>query len=161
MEIYRIGEGMPTGPDVAAIQRQWPDLSVGDRILYEDVEALIGAEWRSARFKAVTDAWRRKEIESGRVIEVEPGKAFFVAEFGHTSGCTQDVFRKVGRKLKKHRTKLATYHPENSAEKAVRDHQMKLCYIMERETKKSRMNILPDTSVKALPQIGPPSGNTA
>lgn len=149
-------DGLPTAPDVTAIQKQWPDLKVGDRVTYEDICALLKLDWRSSRFKSVTTAWRKRELEAGRVIESDPGVSFYVASAEQTSAKTYGVFKFIGRKARKHRRFLSVQHTEDAVLAATINHQGKLIMNIEREAKKSRMNLLPSTAATATPQITPP-----
>ena len=100
-KVYPWGEGMPTGPDVAMLQKQYRDLQPGDRIEYEDVEILLGVDRRSARWASVTNAWRRREFENGIVIDCDPGEAFIVLTADQISAKTYGAIKHVGHTVRK------------------------------------------------------------
>jgi hypothetical protein len=154
---YSFQDGMPTGPDVTVLQKQWPALKVGDRIPYEEIEVALGIKRTSNRWASVTEAWRKREHDRGVVIQCDPGKAFVVATSEQIMSGTWTLLRGVQSKAKKHRAKLATVRPASELEKNTVEHHAKLMHVMEREAKKSRMNLIPDTTAKATPQIAPPA----
>lgn len=158
---YAWTDGMPTGPDVTMLQKMWSDLKVGDRIPYEDVETLLGLKRDSTRWKTVTNAWREREEEKGRVIKCDPGVAFFVATTDQILGDTHPTLLSMGRLARKQRKRVATVQPSNEQEKLVRDHHGRLLSVIEREAKKHRMNLLPTFEQKAPVQIGPPKEKSA
>lgn len=150
-------EGLPTRPDVDLLIKTWPDMKVGDRIEYESVEKLIGAKRAAARFRTVTVAWRRRMLaDHGTVIECAPGDAFFVASAEQISSATYTTLSSIGRKAKRHRRKLATVKPETAEQKATVEHQGRLMLAVEKDVKKHRMNILPNTATQAQPQLTAP-----
>ena len=149
---YSFKDGLPVGPDVAAIRKQWPNLKIGDRVPYEDMEALLGLEKTTNRFGTVTDAWRKAELERGLVIICERSRAFVVATAEQITGSTSDVLGHVVRTAKKHRRRLATIQPADDLQRQVVEHQGRLMSIMEREGKKSRMNVFPSMSVQQPPK---------
>lgn len=51
--------GLPYGPAIKKLTERFGVPARGDVIPYEDVEAVLAVPWRSARFKSVTEAWRR------------------------------------------------------------------------------------------------------
>jgi hypothetical protein len=155
-EYFPWDDGLPTGPDVGILQRKWPALAVGDRIPYEEIGALLALDWRCARFRTVTAAWRQREMEAGRVLICEPGTAFVVATCAQISAATYSVLHQVGRKMKKQRTRLSTTSPANEIEKQTVEHHGRLLLAMEREAKRSRMNLLPNHSPEQPTRIGPP-----
>ena len=81
--------GIPTGPDIEAIRREYPDAALmpGDLIPYADIERLINCRQGSSRFVTVTNQWRRIiERDSNLVIECERNTGFKVlAESGKLS----------------------------------------------------------------------------
>ena len=153
-------DGLPTAPDVTMLQKQWPELKVGDRIEYEEIAALLGIQVRSNRFKSVTDAWRKRELEAGRVIECEIGAAFYVATCEQVSAKTYVVLKTIGRKAKRHRRHLSVQRPENELQRATVEHQARLMHSVEKDSKKARMNLLPSTVTAVQPQIAPPKNAT-
>jgi hypothetical protein len=155
-KVFTPFDGLPTGPDVSALQKQWPELAAGDRIPYEDVEALLGMAWNTPRFKTITNAWRARELERARVILCEPGVAFVVATADQISERTYGVLRHVGRQAKQQRHRLSTVRPVSEIQKQTVEHQARLMLAMEREAKKSRMNLLPKTEQKETVRIQPP-----
>jgi hypothetical protein len=154
-------DGLPTSPDVTMIQKQWPELKVGDRIAYEEIADLVGIKIRSNRFKSVTDAWRKRELEAGKVIECEIGAAFYVASCEQVSAKTYVVLKTIGRKAKRHRRHLSVQRPENDLQRSTVEHQARLMQSVEKDARKARMNLLPSTAVQQPPRIEPPKNAMA
>lgn len=150
-------DGLPTAPDVAVLQQHFNDLKAGDRIAYEDVETLLKLTRGSARWKSVTDAWRRREEEAGRVIKCEAGAAFYVATGEQISSSSYGALEHIGRTARKQRRHLATIRTEDEGMRATQQHQSMLMLALERESKKARMNILPSVApATTAPSIAPP-----
>lgn len=155
--VYSFRDGMPTGPDVSALEKRWPDLVIGTRVPYEDVEKVLGLEWRSERFRTVTAAWRSRLLERGRVLICEPGNAFLVATGEQISAMTHGVLAHIGRQSKTQRKRLSTVRPASEIEKQTVEHHGRLMQMIERESKKARLNILPSTQPVEPVRISPPS----
>lgn len=149
--------GLPTKPDVDRLLKTWPEPREGDRFDYETVERILGIARDAARFKTVTAQWRKRLLEARIVVECDPGKAFYVATCDQVSAGTYGALQFIGRKAKKHRQKLASTTPENDQQRATIEHQGRLMYAIEKDAKKSRMNLLPSTKSEERPQIGPPT----
>lgn len=63
--------GLSTDPEVRRLQDRYPDVPAlrGTMIPHEHIEAIIGERRDSARYKTITDRWRRRvERETGVVI---------------------------------------------------------------------------------------------
>lgn len=159
--VYSFRDGMPTGPDVAALEKRWKDIAIGDSVPYEEVEKEIGAEWRSERFRTVTTAWRARIIERGLVLICEPGRAFVVATGEQISAMTHGVLSHIGRQSKAQRKRLSTVRPESEIEKQTVEHHGRLMLMIERESKKARLNILPNSQPDEPVRISPPEKATA
>lgn len=155
---YPFDTGMPTAPDVAALQKRFPDLKLGERVPYADVESVVGAAWNSPRFKSVTNVWRAREQESGRVLVCVPGRAFVVATADDITGETPAVLRTIGRKSRKHRQRLTTIRPTSELQRRTVEHHGLLMLAIERDAKAARHKILPPNPVADLPRIGPRAG---
>jgi hypothetical protein len=70
--------GVPTGPDVARIEAV-VDLTPGTVIAHHTIEEVIGAKYRTSRYRTVTDAWRKKALRDYNVeIGAETGVGFRV-----------------------------------------------------------------------------------
>lgn len=161
---FAASDGLPTGPDVDLLIKHWPELQLTDRISYTEIAALLGVKPDSTRFRTVTIRWRKRWLDQGIVIECAKGHAtFYVANLNQTTARTHDVMRSVGRKAHRHRRKLGSLiaRPNtNEPERATAEHHMRLLGNVEREAKKNRKNLLPDTSVKSGPRILPPPSST-
>jgi hypothetical protein len=139
-------DGMPTGPDVAILQKAYPSLSPGDRIDYETVSELLGVKVGSQRFITVTLAWRaREEDNNGIVILCKRKEAFIVATPDQITSGTYETLRHIGRSARKQRKHLATVHADDEMTRLTVDHQARLMMEVERDAKKKRMNALPST----------------
>ncbi len=148
-KVYLFGEGMPTGPDVAALQKQWPDLKRGDLIPYEDVEIVIGADRHSARFRSCTNVWRKEELNKGIVIECRRATEFYVAGNSQVIALTPVAYDAARKKIRKQYKKVATINPENEIEKAAKLHQL---------AGLTRMSVaLKDSKVNAMPSLAAPA----
>lgn len=62
--------GLPYEPDLLKLREHVGVPAVGTLVPYAAIEACLGCSWRSARFKGVCDAWRRKLEAEGNVILV-------------------------------------------------------------------------------------------
>ncbi len=154
--IYTWQDGLPTGPDVQILMSAYPDLQPGTRIEYAEVEAKLGLKWDSRRFATVTKVWRERQLKLGVVVDCIPGKAFLVLQPAEITAGTYGVLEQVGRSVRNQRRKLGTIKGVDH----LRDHQARLMAELERETRKTRMSILPGPSPVA-PQIGPPQDKQA
>lgn len=150
---YSFKEGMPTGPDVSALQASYPELKVGDTISYADVEIIIGCEWQTARFKTVTNRWRKRLKEKGIVIDCDAGEAFRVLTADEITAKTYSTFEQIGRKARKQRSNLATIRADRDDQKATVLHHMQMLNATERDARKHRMNLLPGTAIKPPPRL--------
>lgn len=153
---FRWQDGMPTGPDVSALIKAFPDLKIGDRIEYEQIEVILSLERRDTRFRTITNAWRKRLLEEGKVIHCERNAAFLVATCEQITARTTGVLQHVQRAAKGQRQALSTVRTDNPVELATVEHHGRLLLAIERDTKKARMNVIPDTTVRASPQITPP-----
>lgn len=158
---YAWQDGLPTGPDVTLIRAKWPNLKAGDSIPYDEVAALIGVKVNSVRFRSVTNAWRTREQEDGRVIKCEKKIAFYVATAEQITSSTYDALRHIGRSAKKQRKHLGTIHAADQHTKGIVDHQARLMHAVEKDARVKRMNILPSTKPSSPPQIEPPRSMSA
>jgi hypothetical protein len=157
---YAFNEGMPTGPDVEVLLRTWPEPKVGDTFDYETIARLITATPRGGRFWTVCNAWRRRWLEKGLVIECRAKEAFYVADPEQIIGQTHTVLSGIGRKARLQRRKLLVQRARDDKERETLQHHARLMVATEREAKKQRMNLLPSTEVKALP-VAPPKKDSA
>lgn len=55
--------GIPTAPEVEKLIKTFEPFDVGNIILHESIEKVLGHPIRSARYKVVTNAWRRKLLQ--------------------------------------------------------------------------------------------------
>jgi hypothetical protein len=97
--------GVPTDPDIRRIRQEHPDhtLTPGTLIRYEDVERLIQTGRDTARFRTVTDKWRRQvEDETGSVvIGTEPGLGFKVLTEAEKLNLGYDKLRSAARSARR------------------------------------------------------------
>lgn len=149
-------EGLPSKPDVDLLLRTWPEPKIGDRYEYESVAALLHIDAASARFKTVRNAWGRRVLEKGFVVECDPGKAFFVARADEITAKTYSTIDGIRRKAKKHRAKLAVAKIENETQRTTIEHQALLMLAIEKDARKHKANIIPCTKPADAPQIAPP-----
>jgi hypothetical protein len=151
-------DGLPTGPDVEALCRKWPDLKVGDRIEYEEVGELLKIDIGGVRWNSVTNQWRKRLEEKGLDIQCDRGKSFYVRSDEEISVATHDVLGGIGRKARKHRRKLAiaVTQTQDDGKRNVYEHQGRLMHTIDRESKKAKMNLLPSTNTQQPPAISPP-----
>jgi len=63
--------GRPTGPDVEAIAKRYPELKPGDTVLYSDVAEIIEEKENTTRFHTVISAYRRRMYRD-RNVEMTP-----------------------------------------------------------------------------------------
>ena len=158
---YSWDSGMPTSPDVTLIREKYKELKVGDRITYEEMSKLIGVPKDSGRFISVTNAWRKRELQDGRGIKCETGEGFIVASFDQITEGTIEAFSSIGRKARKQWKHLATIRPSDEREKQIKEHQMRLCSMQDKDARKTRMNILPALDAPTVVRISPPQQDVA
>jgi hypothetical protein len=150
---YSWQTGLPTGPDVTMIRRRWPDLKAGDRIEYCEIADLIRIEVGSSRWKTVTQAWRRRELDDGRVIKSEPCKAFVVANAEAIIDHTYSTLKHISRSARRQLVHLMTVRDTDSQTRVVVDHHARLMHAVEQDAKAKRQLALPSTEVKTMPKI--------
>lgn len=93
--------GMPTTVDVDRLIEAFGVPDAGALIPYEDVESALTLSRQQARFRTVTNAWRRRlEREHNLVIEAETNKGFLVLtnrdRVGHSARYFRSGLRRVG-----------------------------------------------------------------
>ena len=150
-------EGLPTKPDVDMLLNTWQSPKIGDRFEYEMIAKIIGCESTSVRFKTVTSAWRKRLHKCGLNVECDKAKAFYVANFDQTVSATYGVLKFIGHKAHRHRAKLANAEPADQLGREVKEHHGRLMISIEKDTKKSVMNILPSTPTPQLPRLTVPA----
>jgi hypothetical protein len=156
-KLFPWDEGLPIKPDVDLLLKQWPNPQIGDRFEYATIERLLHLEWKSARFRTVTRGWCAQLLKlHSVVIHVEAATAFYVASGQQIQDAIEPMIKFTGRKYHRHRVRVATVTPANDTQRTQLEHQGRLLNILERDTKKARMNLLPPTAAASLPQIAPP-----
>jgi hypothetical protein len=150
---YSWQTGLPTGPDVTMIRRRWPDLKVGDRIAYHEIADLLGIEVGSSRWRTVTHAWRKRELDDGRVIKCVPGKEFVVANAEQIIDDTHATLKHMSRSARRQLVHLMTVRDTDSRTRAVVDHQARLMHAVEQDIRAKRQLALPSTAVQSMPKI--------
>jgi len=158
---YPWNEGMPTWPDVEALLKRWPELTVGDRLSYAAVAEIVGTDPATNRWRTVTAAWRHRLRDQGLVVECEPAAAFYVATAVQIIAGSYKALRHVGRTVKNQRRKLSIARPETEEQVSTIQHQGRVLLVLERETKKQRTNLLPTTVSPPVPRIKPPDNDDA
>jgi len=149
---FNFNEGLATRPDVDLLVKSWPNLQVGDRIDYEEIENLIGVPCRSSRFKTVTYAWRHRMLEDHSiVIEAQRGELFYVSSADQITAGGHGTLSSIVRKAKKQRKKLSVAKVENDTQRQTIEHQARLMLAVEKDARKYRMNLLPNTATNQLP----------
>ena len=156
---YSIKDGLPTGPDVAIIRKEYQDLSHGDEIPYENLEQLLGLKRNTSRFRAVTDAWRRQlKEQQGLVIGCAREHGFYVATPEQIVSTTTETLAQIGRKARRQRENLGTIHPEKEADRDRIQHHMRILLHVEQNMKTERKNLAPPSKHQTLPLPYPPRG---
>jgi len=85
--------GIPTDLDVKRLRDAYPfdEMSVGDIMPYSDIEAMLGIDRRSSRFKSVTLSWRKRAFrETPFTIGTERGLGFKVLSDSETAKLSGD-----------------------------------------------------------------------
>jgi hypothetical protein len=158
-KLYPWRDGLPTKPDVDALNAHWPTLAVGDRLEKAEIAGVMGSP-SETRFNTVLGVWRKQLAERGIDLQCERGTGmYYVSTPEQTISDTHGVFTSAARKFKRHRVRLniAGAHSKDDATRTVVEHQGRAVHIAEREAKKQRMNLLPQTSAPQQPQITPPT----
>ena len=155
---YGFRDGMPTGPDVTALMKRWPELKVGDHIPYANVERVIGVAHRGKRWRSITNAWRRRLKRDHQLVLrcQKTEKVFFVAGCAQLLRETPETLEFTRRKMRRHRSDLATIIPKDEQEKVSVEHNMRLVHNVEQYLRKQEVNLLPNTQTKTQPKILPP-----
>jgi hypothetical protein len=156
---YRWDEGLPTGPDVEVLMRTWPEPKIGDRFDYATIAKLIGVTRDNRRFWTITNRWRNEMKKKGVVIYCQQTLAFYVASADQIIANTRPAFKSVGRIMRDQRTALHTIKEATDEQRKIRDHQCLLLGNVDRESRKSQLNILPSSKISGTPQIPPPKSN--
>lgn len=156
-KIYKASDRLPTSPDVERIRSEWPALQVGDTIPYEDVEIVLGCEWRTERFKTVTRAWRKIE-EAERKITILPvaGHHFYVAAIGDILGEVNRAFRGIKNNALRKREWVINSDPTTDAEKSKSVHALQALNAIYLHAKRAEAKKLPSVEVADRPRIAPP-----
>jgi len=150
---YSWQTGLPTGPDVTLIRKRWPDLQVGQRIEYQEIADLLGIKIGTSRWETVTQAWRKRELDDGRVIKCVPGKAFFVADAEQIIDDTYSTLKHITRTARRQRIHLSTVKSVDAQTKAVVEHQARLMHAVEKDANEKRQLALPSTAARPMPKI--------
>lgn len=93
--------GEPTEAQVKLIEEAWPSLTAGTLIKYESISAVIREDMSRTRFRTVTDAWRKKAMRAGIVIEAVPGLGFKVLDDKEKLDSSAGRFKSGRRKIGK------------------------------------------------------------
>lgn len=152
-------DGLSTKPDVDLLLATWADPKTDDQFSYESIGKLIGTNWPSNRFRSVTQSWRKRLLERGIVVNCKASAGFYVASVDQITSETHSVLTFVARKAKRHRTKLRTAESKvglTEFQRMTVEHQGQMMNGLEKDAKKQRMNLLPNTAtaseqVKKLP----------
>jgi len=155
---YSFRDGLPTKPDVDLILKTWPNLSIGDRISYEEMETCLGIKWKSARFDSVTDRWRRRMVDEGFIIDREKGIGFYVLPPKNIQENTYGLLKHVGKSARKQRRAVLTIRTHEGVDDvtmARTDHHARLLSEIERSVTESKKTILPSLRKEAV-MIAPP-----
>ena len=59
--------GIPTTPDVKRLREAFK-LETGLVIKHEDIEIIIECEWKTVRYRTITDAWRRDLFNQDNIV---------------------------------------------------------------------------------------------
>lgn len=156
---YAWQDGLPTGPDVTLILKRWPNLAVGQRIKYSEIASLLGIKVGTSRWRTVTNAWRKRELDDGRVIKCVPGHEFIVANAEQIIDDTHVTLKHITRSARRQRIHLSTIKEVDGQTKAIVDHQARLMHAVELDAKAKRQIAIPSTVVPMRPQIKVDVGN--
>lgn len=73
--------GRSTSVEVDALIKKYPSLKAGDKISYEELSKIVGAEKGTSRFASVVNAWRKRlDHEYNTVLGCIPNTGFEVLE---------------------------------------------------------------------------------
>lgn len=163
-DYYHLTEWMPTGPDVEVILKAHPDVKPGSKIPRAALYELLGLDGSTQRgynrLRSVMSAYKhRMKRDNNFVVDYDAdAKAYRVCTPSDVMANTPRVFEKIKRRARRQRLNLeAVVAQANETERPVVEHQARALHVMEREAKKSNMNLLPPTASAALPQIVPPA----
>lgn len=167
---YRYGfDGMPTGPDVTRLLKEWPKLKVGDEITDEEITEVVGLrrEGKSkTRFTSIELAWMRKlQRDHNTILRRVRGenkvKVLSVSEICTRSG---EAMQKAARGLRRQRRECAAVIPETDRDRSELVHRMQFLSMAERATKDTHKKMLLPAPApqpqKKLSLVGGGSGNS-
>ncbi len=158
-------DGLPTKPDVDALLKAYPPdgIEPGEWQATDDaMHAVLGSNCVGNRYKTVCDAWRRRLLRDHSVtIYRNKNRGFYCPTAAEVYAQTHPTLSSCNTKLTKQLRHVTVSKPTNETESATREHQGRLLYVQRREIRKSRMNVLPSSSVKEQPKIQPPSKSGA
>jgi hypothetical protein len=120
--------GVPIDPDVRKLVDKFGVPMIGARITYEEISACLdGLSWRTKRWKAITEKWRKGlDRDHNLITEAEPGTAFIVADSSSRVVITSKTLVRGTRTIKKaHKIGVRTPRTGLSTEESrVLDHKI-------------------------------------
>lgn len=136
--------GVPTGPDVALLMALDPQ--PGASVSYEEIEAAIGCDHNSPRFRTVTTAWRKRLFHERLLQSVAQGGAFLFLTPEQAHDRAVFGFARLGRATGRVLVKAEAIDRRELPEAKARQHDL-----LRRE-----LHLVRETMVKATWQINPP-----
>ena len=105
-KLRSIGDGISTAPDVRKIRDRYPDSQLVEgktEIPKEEIASLLYVDEYSARFRTVTNAWRKQvQKDSSKIIALRDGK-FIVLDDSGKLGVVKSDLSQAGKKIRRAR----------------------------------------------------------
>ncbi len=143
-DYFSISDGMPTGPDVEAICKEYPDLAIGSKLPRADLYKLLGLDSETQRgynrLRSVMTAFAHKmRRDRGFVVDYDADrKQYRICTVADVLEKTPGELERIKRQARRARRNLVTVAPEASeAERPIVEHRARMFQVMEREARKS------------------------
>ena len=148
--------GMPTDPDVRKLLDAFPNLAVGETVLYSDVSDVIGVPYGTNRWESIITAWRKRMLrpETNMDLARISGTHFLVLSAPQRVNKGSENVRRRVRAIRRDANLVASVPAADldDISKKHRDHVLKRAAILldaDREGKK----IDPPKQTRVLPRL--------
>ena len=160
LEHFAFGEGMSTRAEVAALLERWPPQTIKQgvwQVTDAEVKSVLGL-LRGNRYRTICGRWITR-LKNDHNVDLFRSKntGFYCPSTQEVQAMLPGFSASVGRKYKRHYTRVALAKPINDAQAATQEHQLRLIAIARRETRKLGLNALPSTAATEHPRLRAPA----
>lgn len=120
--------GLPTGPDVRALNEAFPDLKEGAEISYTAIGEVLRIQYGDPRFRTVLTAWRHAKRNEGFLTCCIPGKALRIMTEKEAPGYAFDGARWAARKIRRTARDVSALRPKDENVRTQLDHAKRLLW---------------------------------